>query len=151
MEKQNDKLPNSKLQNTLFAAIIATEASHVFCCVLPTIFSVLSLLAGLGVVGVVPVWLEETHAAMHNWELPIIAMSGVVVAFGWGLHYYSNKIDCHDHGCGHGPCSSKKKTANRILTIATILFFINVAIFAVFHKGLNIYTPQMIEEAHEAH
>jgi len=142
MKKQSDKI-----QNTLYAAIIATELSHVFCCVLPTIFSVLSILAGLGVVGVVPVWLKEAHELLHNWEIPIILTSGVVITLGWFLHHYFNKVDCHDHG----PCIQKKKISKHILTIATALFVINVSVFVVFHKGMGIYTSKIVEETHKAH
>lgn len=62
-----------KLQNTFYWAIIATETSHVFCCVLPTVFSILSFMAGLGLIGIVPVWMQDAHTFMHNWEVPIIA------------------------------------------------------------------------------
>lgn len=146
MEKQ-------RLQNTLFAAIILSETSHVFCCVLPTIFSVLSLMAGFGLVSVVPGWLTDFHDLMHRWELPIIAVSGVVLALGWGLHWYSKKIDCHDHGCGHGPCEPKKDKTKMIMQAATLLFVVNVSIYLVFHRGMEMFVdvPAPAVEQHEGH
>ena len=141
-----------KMQKTVFWAIIATESSHVFCCVLPTIFSVMSLMAGLGL-AVMPVWLEDMHAGLHDWELPLIVLSGAVILLGWGLHYYSQKIDCHDTGCEHGACAPRKKTANGILKFATLLFFINIAIYGVFHRGMSVWAPvgEVSQDAHQGH
>ncbi len=130
-------MQKEKLQNTLYTAILASEASHVFCCVLPTIFSILSLLAGIGIVVAVPGWLVSVHDVLHHWEVPLIIMSGIVVALGWALHYYSKKIDCHDTGCGHGPCAPKKARANIILKIATILFVVNVAVYVGLHRNAD--------------
>ena len=123
-----------KHQKRLFWAIIATETSHVFCCVLPTLFSVMSVLAGLGVVAVMPGWLENLHDVMHDWEMPAIILSATVVAIGWGLHYYSLKNDCHDHGCEHEPCGPRKRTASKILIAATILLAFNLTIYFGFHR-----------------
>lgn len=144
-----------KLQKGIYAAIVATEASHVFCCVLPTVFSVLSLLAGLGMVSVMPGWMVDLHAFLHGWELPMITASGVVLALGWGLDWYSKKIDCHDHGCGHGPCGTKKNRAHTVLIVATVLFFVNITVYGVFHRGMGI-SPSMdhgavVEGAHQDH
>jgi hypothetical protein len=130
-----------KLQATMNWAIIASEASHVFCCVLPTVFSALSLLAGLGVIGVMPGWLESLHEAIHGREVPMILLSGAVLSLGWGLEYLSRRIDCHDTGCGHGPCGPRKTSAGVVLKAATILFLVNVAVWAVFHQGLGIILP----------
>ena len=123
-----------KHQKRLFWAIIATETSHVFCCVLPTLFSVMSVLAGLGVVAVMPGWLDSLHDVMHDWELPAIILSAIVVVIGWGLHYYSLKNDCHDHGCEHEPCGPRKRTASRILVAASILLAFNLTIYFGFHR-----------------
>ena len=127
----------SKSQKALLWGIVATEASHIFCCVLPTLFSVMSLLAGFGLVAVVPAWLSDVHAVMHGWEIPALFLSMLAVALGWGLHVHSLKIDCHDHGCGHGPCVPRKRTASRILIGASVLLAFNMAVFILFHDGLN--------------
>ena len=142
-----------KIQNTLNVAVILSEASHVFCCVLPTIFSVISLLAGLGMVTAVPLWLQGVHEAIHSWEVPLIVASGTIVALGWALHIYSNKIDCHDTGCGHGPCEPTKKKTHRILQIATVLFLVNVSVYMVFHRGMEVFMPasDMAVDIHQEH
>ncbi|MCF8496233.1 MAG: hypothetical protein K9G62_06165 [Alphaproteobacteria bacterium] len=134
-----------KVQHTLFWTIILSETSHVFCCVLPTLFSVLSLLAGMGIIGVMPVWLQDVHEALHEWELPLIAASGAVLVLGWALESYSRKIDCHDTGCHHGPCGDKKKASIFVLKIATLLFLVNVAVYGVFHRGMGIFGPSESE------
>ncbi|MBI1301954.1 MAG: hypothetical protein GC137_09920 [Alphaproteobacteria bacterium] len=118
-----------RLQNTFSWVVVFSEVSHVFCCVLPTVFSLLTFLVGLGLIGVVPVWMDSMHHIMHDWEFTLIASSGFVLVLGWGLQFLSRRVDCHDTGCGHGPCTPKKHRAGRILTFATILFVINVAIY----------------------
>lgn len=138
-----------KTQKKLFWAIIATETSHIFCCVLPTLFSVMSLLAGIGIVATMPGWLETFHDAMHDWEMPMIALSASVVAVGWGLHCYSLKNDCHDHGCEHEPCGPRKRTASKILIGATILLAFNVTIYFGFHRPME--TNHHHDHAHHDH
>lgn len=142
-----------KLQKTLFAAIIASEASHVFCCVLPTIFSIISLLAGVGLVSM-PVWLSGFHDFLHQWELPMIALSGAVILLGWALYAYSKRIDCHNTGCHHGDCKPRKNIALTVMKIATILFVLNTAIYLVFHRSMGVYAPhqEAVEtEIHDHH
>jgi len=126
-----------RVQKSLALAILASETSHIFCCVLPTIFSLVSLATGLGLVAAMPAGLESLHAMLHAWELPMIAVSGFVVSLGWGAHYLAIKLDCHDTGCSHGPCGPKKRKAGRILRIATFLFAFNVTVYLFFHHGLN--------------
>ncbi len=113
--------------------VVLSEVSHIFCCVLPSVFSVLTVLVGLGLIGALPVWMESLHHVMHDWEIPLIAMSGFVLVIGWSLHFISKKIDCHDTGCGHEPCDKKKDKTARILQIATLLFVINVSIYLTLH------------------
>ena len=139
-----------RLQKALYMAIIASETSHVFCCVLPTIFSIVSLMAGVGLVSTMPGWLAGIHAELHHWELPLIAMSGAVVVLGWALYAYSRKIDCHNTGCHHGACEPRKKTASNILKIATILFVVNTAVYLVFHRGMDVVTHPNTE-IHQPH
>jgi len=127
-----------RLQNTIYWLIVASETSHIFCCVLPAVVSVLSLLAGLGLVSVLPASWVVVHDMLHDWEIPLIILSGIVVLLGWGLHAISRRIDCHDTGCEHGSCKPKKKATNKILKIATILFLANTAIYLVFHRGMDI-------------
>lgn len=118
-------------------AVILSESSHVFCCVLPTLFSVLSLMAGAGVISVMPGFMVEIHEVLHGYELPMIFVSAFILAVGWGLHWYSRSIDCHDTGCGHGPCDTKKDNTHLLLLGASVLFLINVTVYGVFHRGMD--------------
>ena len=122
-----------RIHKALGWAILASETSHVFCCVLPTIAGIFSLLAGLGVVGVLPAGIMEFHEIMHHWEVPMIIASGVILALGWGLYTLSKRMDCHDTGCVHGDCAPKKDKTALILKAASVLFAINTAIYLLFH------------------
>lgn len=144
-QKSRTRAHVHKARHVLTAAIIASEASHIFCCVLPTVFSLLSLMVGLGMVTAMPGGMVFLHEALHAWEIPMISASGGIIVLGWALHYYSMKIDCHDTGCGHGPCGPKKKTATTILKIATVLFAVNLLIYLVFHQGADIFMPETAE------
>ena len=126
-----------RVQKSLGWAIIASETSHVFCCVLPTLFSMLSLATGFGLIAAMPLGLQVLHEMMHHWEVPMILASGFVVMMGWGAHFLAIKLDCHDTGCAHGPCTPKKRKAGKILKVATILFVANVSVYLVFHHGLE--------------
>lgn len=123
------------LQKSLIWAVILSESSHVFCCVFPTLFSVVSLLAGIGVVAVMPTFMVSLHNTLHAWELPMIIVSGSILALGWAAIRYSDKIDCHSTGCAHGACVPKKNKAHLVLKIATILFAFNLFVYGAIHKS----------------
>jgi hypothetical protein len=127
------------MQKSLVWTVVLSELTHVFCCVLPTLFSVTSLLVGLGVVASMPVSMLEIHHFMHHWEIPIIAGSGVILALAWLATWYSHKLECaHAHDCGHEACSAPKKSDKRttaILKVATALFLFNVVVYAVVHRS----------------
>ncbi len=129
----DNKIQIKKLQRVTSWFVVLSEISHVFCCVIPSIFSILTILAGMGAMGALPLWMVGAHELMHGWELTIIATSGIILAFGWILQIISKRIDCHDTGCVHEPCGKKKKNNTTILKIATVLFVINVAIYITVH------------------
>lgn len=130
-----------KHRKKIYWAIIASESSHVFCCVLPTVFSVLSLLVGAGLIGVLPTFIVDFHHVIHTYELPIILVSMIILGLGWVMDYWAHKIDCHHTGCAHGSCEPKKYKAHKILLIATVLFAVNLMIYLVLHRGMNFFTP----------
>lgn len=123
-----------KYQKPIFWAIILSETSHVFCCVLPTVFSILSLLSGLGLMAAMPGWMESLHGVMHSWETTMIGVSALVIALGWGLYFYSRGTECRDHQCCHGNCGSRKRLSKKILLAATVLLGFNLTIYFVFHR-----------------
>lgn len=137
-----------RLNKALSIAVILSETSHVFCCVLPVVVSAMSLLAGAGVISFMPAILVELHDAIHAYEIPLIMFSGIVLLLGWGLHWLSMKMDCHDTGCCHGPCGPVKNKSSRILKIATILFVVNVSIYMLVHVPMNYMGEGVHEHAH---
>lgn len=125
------------LQKHFGWAVIASELSHVFCCVIPTLVTVLSVFANFGLFVMSPDgWLVNIHNVMHHYEIPIILFSGGMVALGWVAHLISRRVDCHDTGCGHPPCAPQKTNNSRILTIATILFLMNIVIYFGVHRNI---------------
>lgn len=122
-----------KLQKRLSLAIILSEMGHVFCCVLPSIFSILSVFVSAGVISVMPPFMAVWHEAVHRWEVPIILFSGALLSFGWVLHAYSRRLDCQDTGCHHPPCAPVKKKSSKLLLVATALFTINVLVYLAIH------------------
>ncbi len=133
---------------TSYLALIS-EVSHVFCCVLPSIFSILTMMVGLGILGAVPVGMTQFHDLMHGWEVPIMIASGAILLLGWALHMISEKLDCRSTGCEHEPCTPKKKKTSRILKIATLLFVINVGVYTFVHIPQS--TTSTETSAHHEH
>lgn len=142
---------SEKLQKPMMWAVILSEASHLFCCVLPTIVSLVGLLAGLGVVVALPVGFLELHDFLHKWELPMIAGSGVILALGWLAMRYGDKVDCHSTGCAHGACAPKKNTVHLVLKIATVLFIFNVLVYAFVHRSAWFNTHSPMGQAQTQH
>jgi len=137
-------------------AVVLSELSHVFCCVLPTLFSVLTVLAGLGLISVVPGFIMEWHDAIHAYEVPIILSSGVITVLAWLVWFNAKEADCHDTGCGHPPCAPRKSRAHTILVVGTALFVINAAIFLFLHylpePGVDVFgIHEATVEAHHEH
>lgn len=123
----------NRLQSAINWVMITSGVSHVFCCGIPVVFSLLSLLSGMGMVMTMPFAFEHLHGVMHDYEIPMLIASGCILALGWGLHAIALKVDCRDTGCGHEPCGPKKKRSSKMLIVATLLFVFNVIVYAVFH------------------
>lgn len=115
-----------KLHKTLHFVVLVSLASHIFCCVLPTLVSLFGLFAALGFLSTYLPDFVFIHDALHDYEGAILLASGVILLVGWWAHHLSDKMDCHDTGCHHGPCNPKKKRATKILIAASGLFIFNV-------------------------
>ncbi len=140
-----------KVRHALNFVVILSEISHVFCCVLPTLFSIAGIMAGLGLAGTMPLWMSGLHEMIHKWEIPMILTSGFILLLGWSFSFISSKLDCHDTGCHHGPCEPKKKSATMVMKVATILFIANVSVFLIFHKGFEALGLSGGEHNHNHH
>ncbi len=148
---------HKNIQRHVGWAVIASELSHVFCCVIPTLVTILSVFANLGLFIMYPDgFLINIHNAMHRYEIPIIIFSGIMVALGWVAYIMSRRVDCRDTGCGHPPCTPQKSNNSRILVIASLLFALNIIIYFGVHRNilhLDVFRPQGLERhirhAHE--
>ncbi len=140
-----------KAQGVLSWVVILSEISHVFCCVLPSVFSLLTILVGMGVLGAMPTWMNGLHDVMHDWEIPVIIASAVVLFLGWSLHFISKAIDCRDTGCGHEPCAPKKNRTQLVLIIATLLFAVNVTIYMTVHVSQDNAAEAVGQDDHHGH
>lgn len=143
---------HEKNQKRILWAIILSESSHIFCCVLPTIISIASLLGAFGVIVTLPGWLEDIHDAMHAWEPAMVAVSVVVVALGWALYFYNKRAECcHHTGCHHAPCGPRKRVANKILIVATVLMVFNLGMYFGVHRPMSAHEHKTHAHADEAH
>lgn len=115
--------------------VVFSVAGHFFCCVLPLVVSFLSVAVGLGLMsGVVPA-MDHLHEILHGYESALIVFSGVMLALGWGAQWVSTRFDCHDTGCNHPPCDSKKIRNARLLGVATALFVFNLIVLVAISHG----------------
>lgn len=132
-----------KRQKAILWALIASESSHVFCCVLPTLLTLFAVLANLGLF-VMPAAFLAFHDFMHHWELPMVIVSGVILALGWGMHWHALRGEECEHGCAHHTDATHPTVSktHMILKIATVLFVVNVFVFLFIHRGMGI-TPDM--------
>ncbi len=128
-----------KYQTKILWAIIVSESSHIFCCVLPTLFSLLSLLTNLGMFAM-PAGFAAFHEVLHHWEFPIVLMSGAILLLGWGLHWHGLRGEECPSGCKHHTDKQHPSVSrtHMILKIATLLFAVNVFVFLVIHRGMGI-------------
>jgi hypothetical protein len=142
----------SKLHRHLSIAVLLSEFSHVFCCILPTLFTVLSFAANLGLITTMPGFLLDIHEHIHEYEVPIIIVTGVMLALGWLAHVYSRKVDCHDDGCCHPPCTPQKSMNAKILIIASVLFALNISVYAFVHRNvLSLPALETVAVEHHDH
>ncbi len=118
-----------RIQKTSNAIVLLSAFSHFFCCVLPTISSIVGLGASFGMV--------STNLTFFKWfhehEEQILVFSAIALTVSAIAQIISWRIDCHNSGCEHGKCTPKKKVSNKIFTIAVVLFLINLTIHLMQH------------------
>lgn len=121
------------MHRTISIAVIIAGLSHVFCCFLPALFSIISLFTSMGAISVLPSFINSWHNFMHAWESLIITISAIFLALGWILYFISKKINCHNTGCKHGACEPKKEHSGKIMLFATLLFLVNLSGYLFLH------------------
>lgn len=140
---------SEKINKSIMYGMITSEIMHIFCCVLPTLFSFMSLLAGIGIISTMPGFVSYMHNAIHNHEIQIISASGLILSLGWVLYLYAKKLNCSEESknCCHEPCAPKKDRTKIVMIIATVLFTINVITYFGFHRNSDAHK----HEHHHSH
>lgn len=142
-----------KFQRNLAWAVLASETTHVFCCVIPTIVTLISVLASVGVISQVPVFMLDFHEILHHYEIPIIAGSGLMLVLGWVLYAISRRIECQKPHCEphETVCHPQKNNSRTVLLVATIVFAVNVTIYFAVHVGLEhrMHEQAVAEHVHD--
>ncbi len=77
------------------------------------------------------------HKFIHDYELYILIGSGLLLAFGFALHFFSYWMDCRANGCMHSDCSPKKFRVGWIFTIALALYAANLAFYFISGHGFE--------------
>lgn len=87
-----------------------------------------------------PPFMTDLHDVLHDWEVPMIIFSAIVVGLGWAAYLYARQIDCHEgeYGCSHEPCEPQKDRSLFILKVASVLFLVNVCVYVVLHRGMEV-------------
>lgn len=119
----------SKVQKISNWLVVISACSHFFCCVLPTISSIIGLGVSFGMI----TSNIEFFEWFHDKEESIILFSAGALIISAISQFISWRIDCHNSGCSHGKCTPKKKSSLNIFIIATILFLINLAVHIIYH------------------
>lgn len=131
---------SEKIQKNIMTAVIASETIHIFCCVLPTVFSVISLLSGMGLIVTMPGFIDAAHHMIHDYEIPLMMISAAILLAGWGLYFYAQRLNCRtEAGCAHEPCAPKKNRVCYVLMGASILFMVNVIIYVSLHAPMDAH------------
>lgn len=114
--------------------MVLTGSSHVFCCVLPTVVGIVNVFANLGMFSLWVPQFTALHDLMHDHEMTILMVSGVMLGIAAIVDMISIQIDCHSTGCTHGSCEPAKDRATMILLVATLLFAFNTASYFFAHQ-----------------
>lgn len=123
-----------KIRRNIGWLVIASEASHLFCCILPTLAAVMSLAVG---VGLLPASFTLLHDFIHGYEIPIIVFSGVLLALGWWAYHTATETDCHALGHDEHHCHQTTDRSKRYLVIGTLLFLLNLCVYLGLHAELR--------------
>lgn len=123
-----------KIRRNIIWLVVASELSHLFCCVLPTLAAVLSLAVG---VGLLPTAFTRLHDVIHGYEIPIIIFSAVMLGLGWWAYGLAKRTDCHSLGHDEHACHRTTDRSRVFLLIGTALFVMNLCIFLTLHMSLD--------------
>lgn len=123
-----------KVHHVVSWVALLSAFSHVFCCGLPTLVGILSLLTSFGTFSTLLPGFNALHNLLSQYEMALIVFSVAVLMVGWGVQLHADHVDCHDSGCCHPPCDPKKISARRLLWLATVVFILNTGLAVAFHR-----------------
>ena len=126
-----------KLRRNIVWLVIASEVSHLFCCVLPTLGAVLSLVVGIGLL---PTGFTVLHEIIHGYEVPAIIFAAVTLGLGWWAYWMAKRTDCHSLGHDEHACHKTTDRSKIYLLIGSALFVMNLTIYFTLHFSLDQLT-----------
>jgi hypothetical protein len=140
-----------KLHRNIGWAIVLAECTHVFCCVLPTVVTVIGVLSSVSTVIQVPVFLLDIHEFLHAYEIPVIAFSGAMLGLGWILYVVARRIECARPHCEpHDTvCAPAKRNTHWVLIAASVLFLVNIVVYGSLHQESADLLHEQAVHAHE--
>jgi hypothetical protein len=126
----------AKLQRSLLWAVLLAESTHVFCCVLPTLVTVMALMASVGAMAQLPAFILDIHDLLHAYEIPVIIFSGLTLLLGWGVYGLARRIECQKDHCEphETTCAPAKNNTHVVLMVASVLFLVNVTVYWTLHR-----------------
>ncbi|MEM8971411.1 MAG: hypothetical protein AAGD43_05015 [Pseudomonadota bacterium] len=124
----------ARLKSTATTVSLLAELSHIFCCGLPIFIAVMSAGSQIGFGGAFVVF----HRFIHDYELHILIGSGLLLAFGFGLHIFSHWMECHSPEHNHHKSKPKRFRIGWIFSIALILYVANLSFYFISGHG---YAP----------
>ena len=127
----------AKAGTLIATTALLSELSHVFCCILPAVVTLGTLLLSAGMIHSMPGFMIVLHDFIHGYELHILAGSFIVLLAGWWIAAMTERKDCHAKGCNETHHGRGKARSIKILKVATLLFAINASVYFGLHRGLD--------------
>lgn len=120
---------NSGARSLIPASVLAMSLSHILCCGIPAVLSIINLLAGIGLIATIPASMTGLHEILHDIELPMVVVSAALLVFGWAMHLSTYSMRCTSTGCEHPPCPKTKRRNMMLLSAASLLFAVNFCMY----------------------
>ena len=126
---------------------LASLISHFFCCFLPGVISLVTLVTLTG----------ATVITMEDFGIPeyvhqeMIYVSFVVLIVSGLANIVSYKIDCREMGCVHGSCAPKKSKYFKLYAYSVAFFLLNAVIHFTLHTEHDHHGHAEHVEHHEEH
>lgn len=121
-----------RLMHIANGSTLAALFAHAFCCGLPALSAIASLVAGVGAAGS-SVFHDFAHA-IEQWHVHLFVFSTLMLGVAVFASVVAERRDCVTEGhCCHPPCTPAKKRSWRILGISVALYVVNCILFFLEH------------------